>query len=181
MNRIAQFEKVSFKQFYEAIKEMISNANIKGNYTDEQVKENIKVLYDKITLPERATKDSAGYDIKSPIDFELPPHASIKIPTGIRVKMEKGWVFKIYPRSGLGFKYRLQLDNTVGIIDGDYYYSDNEGHIFLKITNDCHENKTIKVDEWDRIAQGIFVPYGITYDDNANGIRNGGFGSTDTN
>ena len=94
MNRIAQFEKVSFKQFYEAIKEMISNANIKGNYTDEQIKENIKVLYDKITLPERATKDSAGYDIKSPIDFELPPYTSIKIPTGIRVKMEKGWVTK---------------------------------------------------------------------------------------
>ena len=174
MNRIAQFEKVSFEQFYEAIKNMITDMNIKGTYQEEKIKENLIKLYDEITLPERATKDSAGYDIKSPIDFELPPHTSIMI------KMEKGWVFKVYPRSGLGFKYRLQLDNTVGIIDGDYYYSDNEGHIFLKMTNDGYE-KTLKVNVWDRVAQGIFVPYGITYDDTADGIRNGGLGSTGTN
>lgn len=62
--------------------------------------------------------------------------------------MEKGWVFKIYTRSGLGFKYRLQFDNMVVIIDGDYYYSDNKGYIFLKITNDCYENKIVKIDEW---------------------------------
>lgn len=177
MNRIAQFEKVSFEQFYGAIKDMIADANIKGTYTEEQIKENVRKLYDEITLPERATKDSAGYDIKSPIDFELPSHTSIKIPTGIRVKMEEGWVLKVYPRSGLGFKYRLQLDNTVGVIDGDYYYSDNEGHIFLKMTNDGKE-RTLTVNVWDRVAQGIFVPYGITYDDNATGVRNGGFGST---
>lgn len=91
--------------------------------------------------------------------------------------MEEGWVLKVYPRSGLGFKYRLQLDNTVGVIDGDYYYSDNEGHIFLKMTNDGKE-RTLTVNVWDRVAQGIFVPYGITYDDNATGVRNGGFGST---
>lgn len=177
MNRIANFEKVSFEQFYEAIKNMIVDMNIKATYPEEKIKENLIKLYDEITLPERATKDSAGYDIKSPIDFELPPHTSIKIPTGIRVKMEKGWVLKVYPRSGLGFKYRLQLDNTVGIIDGDYYYSDNEGHIFLKMTNDGYE-KTLKVNLRDRVAQGVFVPYGITYDDTADGIRNGGLGST---
>ena len=48
--------------------------------------------------------------------------------------MQPEWVLKCYPRSGLGFKYRLQLNNTVGIIDSDYFYSDNEGHIFSKIT-----------------------------------------------
>ncbi len=92
--------------------------------------------------------------------------------------MEEGWVLKCYPRSGLGFKYRLQLNNTVGIIDGDYFHSDNEGHIFLKMTNNTNEGQLLKIKTGDAVAQGIFVEYGITYDDNAEGIRNGGFGST---
>ncbi len=62
--------------------------------------------------------------------FELKPGETIKIPTGIRVKINDGWVLKLYPRSGLGFKFRVQMNNTVGIIDSDYYNSDNEGHIF---------------------------------------------------
>ena len=92
--------------------------------------------------------------------------------------MEDGWVLKNYPRSGLGFKYRLQLNNTVGIIDSDYYYSSNEGHIMSKITNDSNEGKTIIIKQNEGFTQGIFIEYGITYDDEVNDIRNGGFGST---
>ena len=92
--------------------------------------------------------------------------------------MEEGWVLKVYPRSGLGFKYRLQLNNTVGIIDSDYFYSDNEGHMFIKITNDSNEGKVINVEAGTGFAQGIFVEYGITVDDDVVEIRNGGFGST---
>ena len=99
-------------------------------------------------------------------------------PTGIRAKMEEEWVLKCYPRSGLGFKYRLQLNNTVGIIDSDYYYSDNEGHMFAKLTNDTNEGKTVEISAGTGFMQGIFVEYGITVDDEAEGIRNGGFGST---
>ena len=84
----------------------------------------------------------------------------------------------IYPRSGLGFKYRLQLNNTVGVIDSDYFYSDNEGHIFIKMTNDTNENKTVEVLAGQGVAQGIFMQYGIVEDDDASEIRNGGFGST---
>lgn len=72
----------------------------------------------------------------------------------------------------------MQLDNTVGIIDSDYYNSDNEGHIMAKLTNDGNEGKTIDIEEGKGYMQGIFVPYGITEDDDATGIRNGGFGST---
>ena len=75
----------------------------------------------------------------------IEPGKTIKIPTGIRVEMEENWVLKCYPRSGLGFKFRLQLNNTVGIIDSDYFYSDNEGHIFAKLTNDTNENKTVEL------------------------------------
>ena len=92
--------------------------------------------------------------------------------------MEEGWVLKIYPRSGLGFKYRVQLNNTVGIIDSDYYYSDNQGHIQIKITNDSKEGKTLTVKGGEAFAQGIFSEYGITYDDEVTSVRNGGFGST---
>ena len=92
--------------------------------------------------------------------------------------MEDGWVLKCYPRSGLGFKYRLQLDNTVGIIDSDYFYSDNEGHMFAKITSDAKQDKTLTVEKGQGFMQGIFVEYGITVDDEVTAVRNGGFGST---
>ena len=105
-------------------------------------------------------------------------YEEIKLPTGIRVEMEENWVLKCYPRSGLGFKFRLQLNNTVGIIDSDYFYSDNEGHIFAKLTNDTNENKTVELGKGTGFMQGIFVEYGITVDDDATAVRNGGFGST---
>lgn len=166
MKRIAQFFKVSYEQFE---KDWIDTF---GESAD------IKAIYDGIKLPVRATSGSAGYDFFSPMDFTLVPGETIKIPTGIRVKIDEEWVLKCYPRSGLGFKFRLQLNNTVGIIDSDYYYSDNEGHIFSKITNDSNEGKTISVGAGTGFMQGIFVEYGITVDDNATAVRNGGFGST---
>lgn len=107
------------------------------------------------------------------------PNQTIKIPTGIRVLIDNGWVFKIYPRSGLGFKYCETISNTVGIIDSDYFYSDNEGHIFVKIINRTNENKTLHIVKDNGFVQGIFVEYGITMDDDCVEIRNGGFGSTD--
>ena len=161
MKRIASFEKVSKSQF-ESAWEM-------GSWQE---------VYENIKLPKRATSGSAGYDFYAPVGFELAPGETIKIPTGIRAKMEDGWVLKIYPRSGLGFKYRIQLNNTVGIIDSDYYYSDNEGHIFIKITNDSNEGKVLTLKQGEGFAQGIFIEYGITFDDDADGVRNGGFGST---
>jgi len=168
LKRIAKFEKISLKQF---IDDWI---NTFGNRPDDIITE----IYNNIELPLRATSGSAGYDFYCPVAFTLQPGQTIKIPTGIRCKMEEGWVLKCYPRSSLGFKYRLQLNNTVGIIDGDYIHSDNEGHIFLKMTNNTNEGQLLKIKTGDAVAQGIFVEYGITYDDNAEGIRNGGFGST---
>lgn len=167
MKRVAKFSKVSFGQFCESWKDSFGG-------TDEEIQN----IYDSIILPRRATSGSAGYDIFSPVDFTLQPNQTLKMPTGIRCEISDGWVLKIYPRSGLGFKFRLQLNNTVGIIDSDYFYSDNEGHIFIKITNDSNENKTVSVKKGTGFAQGIFVEYGITFDDDVTDIRNGGLGST---
>lgn len=162
--RVARFEIVSFEQFKSAF--------------DNKTEEEIKTIYDGLILPKRATKGSAGYDFFAPFDIVLKPGETAKIPTGIRVYIEENYVLKLYPRSGLGFKYRLQLNNTVGIIDSDYYYSDNEGHIFAKITNDSNEAKIVEIKAHTGFMQGIFVEYGITFDDDVTSIRNGGFGST---
>ena len=168
MKKIAKFHKVSYEQFLEGWKDTFPET------TEEKVKE----IYEQIRLPKRATAGSAGYDFFSPVDFTVAPGQGIKIPTGIRVEMEPEWVLKCYPRSGLGFKYRLQLNNTVGIIDSDYFYSDNEGHILAKLTNDSRENKTLELKAGEGFMQGIFVEYGITVDDDETAIRNGGFGRT---
>lgn len=164
MKRIAKFEKVSPEQFAAAWQDTFGCDG--------------STLYDTIKLPRRATSGSAGYDFCTPIGITLAPGETAKIPTGVRAWMEDGWVLKIYPRSGLGFKYRLQLNNTVGIIDSDYYRAANEGHIFIKITNDSNEGKTLTLEAGDAFAQGVFLEYGITLDDDADGVREGGFGST---
>lgn len=139
------------------------------------------VDYEDIKIPKRATKYSAGYDIYATRDIRLRPGESAKIPTGIRMRIDPDKFLLIVPRSGLGFKYRLQLDNTAGVIDADYYNSDNEGHIWLKITNDSKEAKILEVKMSEAIAQGIILPYYITEDDASDGVRNGGFGSTTKN
>ena len=87
-----------------------------------------------------------------------------------------GFYLAIYPRSGLGFKYQLHLANTVGIIDADYSSSDNEGHMWIKLVNGGNKELTILPGE--AIAQGIIQTFCLTDDDNTDGIRNGGFGST---
>ena len=167
VERVANFYKVSKERF---TKDIVDEFGMSLEEAND--------IYDGLKLPKRATSGSAGYDFYTPVDFVLEPGETIKIPTGIRAKMNNGWVLMIFPRSGLGFKYRLQLNNTVGVIDSDYYGSDNEGHIFIKITNDSNEGKVISLKSGDGFAQGVFLPFGITDDDQQDAVRNGGFGST---
>lgn len=207
MKKVGQFEKVSVEQFSLAARELFDEAAKKPTWKELLArlrgadrmaaiywidsslcnktpdwegwsKEQVEKMYDLLTPPKRATTKSAGHDFLSPFDFTLEPGATIKIPTGIRVKIEEGWWLACMPRSSLGFKYRAQLDNTVGVIDGDYYHSDNEGHIFLKVTNDSRNGKTMAVKRGEGIMQGIFLPYGVTHEDAVTAVRNGGFGST---
>lgn len=188
MNKIAKFEKVSFNQFLK-------------DWTDcfpQCQEDEVRSIYESIRLPQRATQGSAGYDFFSPCDIVLGNSVSnlrsficyhgmnmhnhvIKIPTGIRCFIEDNWVLQIYPRSSHGFKYGVHLANTVGIIDSDYYDSDNEGHIFVKLINDSAIEKNMEIRTGEAFCQGVFIPYGITVDDHVEGIRNGGLGSTDLN
>lgn len=166
--QIAQFSKVSKERFL-------------YDFTDTfpQMAELAADVYEDIKLPKRATSGSAGYDFFLPVNLDLHPGESIKIPTGIRAELSGAYVLMLFPRSSLGFKYRLQLNNTVGIIDSDYAFAENEGHIFIKLTNDSNEGKMLSLKSGTAFAQGVFVPFGITVDDEAEGVRTGGMGSTD--
>lgn len=161
MYRIAEFMKVSRAQF------------------EADWDFDVPCPYDELILPRRGTAGSAGYDFYSPVDFTLNTGEFIKIPTGIRARIDEGWVLTVYPRSGQGFKYRLQLYNTVGVIDADYFGAKNEGHIHIKLVNANEEGKAITVKKGEAFAQGIFLPFGVTTDDDATDVRTGGFGSTD--
>ncbi|MDE7454293.1 MAG: dUTP diphosphatase [Clostridia bacterium] len=151
----AKFTKVSLSQFTQ--------------HGDEQT-------YNDIKLPKRATKYSAGYDFFAPTELVFEPHQTVTVATGVRVIMPNDYFLMIVPRSGLGFKYKLRLDNTVGIIDADYADAPNEGHIFVRMTNES--DKRLVVNKGDAFAQGILLAYYCTEDDDATEQRNGGLGST---
>lgn len=171
MERVAKFYKVSFERFAEDLRAAIPDTV----WSDAGLRE----IYDAIRLPQRATTGSAGYDFYLPVAVHLPPGEGMKIVTGIRARIAPGWVLINVPKSGLGFKFRLQMDNTVGVIDSDYFNSDNEGHIMAMITNDSRTGRTLDLKAGRAFMQGLFLPFGITEDDAATGVRNGGFGSTE--
>ena len=174
-----KFEKVSYEQY---LKDCIS---LFGDWDIDLIKKS----YDDLKLPKRATSGSAGYDFFYQFNnTTLKCGETLYMPTGIKVELDNkrddqfGYFLAIVPRSGLGFKYRLQLDNTIGIIDADYYNNtNNEGHIMAKLTNDGKEGKDILFENGKAYMQGIITLYSLTDDDETSTIRSGGIGSTDRN
>ncbi len=160
--KIAEFKTVSREQFDADLKELL---DMQGDF------------YEGITIPKRATEGSAGYDFCSPVEIELQAGESVRIPTGIRCRIDEDYVLQIYPRSSFGFKYQMCLLNTTGIIDSDYYHADNEGHIIVGIVN--RGNKTLKIRQGERFVQGVFLRYYLADEEENTAKRHGGFGSTD--
>jgi dUTP pyrophosphatase len=130
-------------------------------------------------LPKRSTSHSAGYDLASVEEVLIQPGEIKKVPTGLKVSMQDNEVMLVFPRSSLGLKKQLMLANNVGVIDQDYYNSPfNEGHIMIPIYNFGNNPQTIE--KYERIAQGIFITYLKTDDDETvDEKRTSGFGSTD--
>ncbi len=165
-----RFEKVTFEQFKKDCHSLESAGALW--FADD---EEIRRYYDGIRLPQRATQGSAGYDFYTPFPVTFTSNAPATIPTGIRVQLVPGSFLMCVPRSGLGFKFGMKLRNSTGIIDTDYYFADNEGHIMARITTE----EPFKLDTGDRFMQGIIVPFFITEDDKPiSDERHGGFGST---
>ena len=134
-----------------------------------------------INLPIRKTKYSAGYDIESAEDVVIPSFKKGMNPTlvktGLKAYMQDDEVLLLYNRSSNPKKKGLILANSVGVVDKDYYGNpDNDGHIMFAFYNIKDEDITIK--KGDAIGQGVFQKYLVADDDNAEGERLGGFGST---
>lgn len=172
-----RFEKVSLSQYLKDFEEDV--LLLEGIASVKRVAESAEDIYRDIKLPQRATLKSAGYDFFAPYEFTLNPGDTIRIATGIRVILDDDKFLMCAPRSGHGFKARIQLDNTIGIIDADYSDSKNEGHIMLKLTNDSHSGKSIHIDKGAGMMQAIIQKYYLTEDDDTTEFRNGGMGSTD--
>ena len=165
-----KFEKISEAQFFRDFHDYLKDEVL-------DVRDGL-AIYHSIKLPQRATTGSAGYDIFAPYDIEIPPQGTAKVPTGIRVLLDDDKFLAIYPRSGLGFKYKMQLWNGTGVIDCDYSGSDNEGHVWCKFYNDSPDGKTITIKQGEAMCQAIIQQFFKTDDDKTDGVRNGGIGST---
>ena len=143
----------------------------------------VKGYEDKdIHLPIRKTACSAAYDLEAAEDIVLPSFEKgskpILIPTGLKAYMQPDEVLIIVPRSSGPKKQGISYPHSAGIIDGDYYGNpDNDGHIFVQCIN--LKNEDVEIKKGDAVGQAIFQKFLITDDDQAEGVRTGGFGSTD--
>lgn len=178
-NKVAQFYRVPFMQYYEdTIKVVTYRANGEelplGFYPDS---------YGNVATPRRASWGSAGYDFFAPFTFQITEeYPRITIPTGIRCKIKDGWTLLLFPRSGLGFKYQLNLVNGTGVIDSDYFATNNDGHIMARLhvpPDVLKEHGPVTVEGGQAFMQGVFVPFGVARYDSPGGVRVGGLGSTD--
>lgn len=186
-----KFEKVSFEQYMKDFMNLcdveflveigLLEYRMSGDYDSTAIATAVRKIYDSIKLPERGTTGSAGYDFITPFSFKIEFGKSITLPTGIKADINDGWWLLCAPRSGSGFKYGVELANTIGVIDKDYYNNpNNEGHIMVKLVNMSviNEDKDVVFEKDKGFFQGILTPYGVTENDAATGERNGGFGST---
>lgn len=187
---VAEFEKVSYDVFYKEyrkvfIKSIAAHAVETGEkvaiYSEEEIHTIAKSVYDKIKLPERSTVGSAGYDFFFPYqDTVLPNGVQFIVPTGIKCKINyPGYALFLFPRSSYGFAHQMKIDNTIPVIDADYYgNSKNEGHIMVAITNQSNDKHSFTIANQDKFCQGIFLPIGYAKENEVTGIRTGGIGST---
>ena len=134
-----------------------------------------------INLPKRSTKNAAGYDIEAAEDVVIEPFKNGMKPTlvatGLKAYCGDDEWFMLANRSS-GPKKGFLFPHSFGIIDSDYYENENnDGHLFVQCINIKDEPLVIK--KGDVIAQVVFMKYLITDDDKAEGVRTGGFGSTD--
>ena len=165
-----KFEKVSFEQFLKDCE----RTGWKKEYNDGTLKK----FYDKIELPKRFTKGSAGYDFVTPFPLYIGDLSSpVEFPTGIRVQLEEDEALLLLPRSGIGFNTGVTIACTVGLIDSDYYNAENEGHIMCKLVSGF---RPLSVSQYGRVMQGVIVKFATVDDDETTGTRVGGFGSTGT-
>lgn len=134
-----------------------------------------------INLPVRKTKHAAGYDIEAAEDviipFFKPGQKPTLIPTGLKAYCGEDEFYMLLNRSS-GPKKGFVMSNSIGIVDADYYGNEsNDGHFYFQYYNFLDHD--IEVKKGDVIGQVIFQKFLVVDNDYAEGIRTGGFGTTD--
>lgn len=148
--------------------EKVSTSEFKKYYSED--------LYD-FSLPVRSTRNSAGYDFFAVDEYVIKAHSCLKIVSGVKAQMNGDEVLYLFSRSSMAIKNNITLKNNVAVIDSDFYNNvDNEGNICFVLENNGNEDFVIE--KGTRFAQGVFMKYLVTDDDNCGGARNGGIGST---
>ena len=158
-------------------------------------------LHDGVTLPKRATKGAACFDISyfPHTDFvkgysrmngeftreinlddrsiSIMPGERLLLPTGLIADIPEGWYLKAYTRSSVGFKKGLGLAQGVGVIDNDYVEE-----MFIPIVNNT--DVRVRIEPGERLIQ-IEMLESLEYDIKETTTRpkqktdrKGGFGST---
>ncbi len=153
----------------------------KFEYVNRVISTGFETKQPEFNLPKRKTKNSAGYDFECIEDITIQPYKlgdkPTLVPTGVKCKMLDDEWLMLVNRSSNPKKKNLVIPNSLGVIDADYYgNSDNDGEICFAYYNLGTEPVTIE--KGYCMGQGIFMKYNITDDDNAEGERIGGFGST---
>ena len=138
----------------------------------------VKKLRPDAMLPTAGSRFAAGYDLHACLDapLEIPPHATVKVGTGLAIAIPEGWFGAIFARSGLATKQGLRPANCVGVCDSDY-----RGEYLIALHNDSAETRVVS--PGDRIAQLVLLPCAAAEFEAADDLpdterSDGGFGST---
>ncbi len=141
----------------------------------EVVKAEARKTEGDIILPTRGTSRAMAYDFYANKDYTVEPGEIAKVWTDVKSYMGDTECLVLNVRSSMGGKFMLA--NTSGWIDADYYENEsNDGNIGIFLLNISKETQEIK--KGDRVGQGAFFNFLVADNDNATGVRTGGFGST---
>lgn len=132
-------------------------------------------------LPEYATAQSAGMDLRANIDKPILLKSLDRklIPTGLHIALPEGYEAQIRPRSGLAIKHGITCLNTPGTIDSDY-----RGDIGVELVNLSHDDYVVQPGE--RVAQMVInkfekIEFELVDELDETERGEGGFGHTGKN
>lgn len=118
-------------------------------HTMEKIK--IKIVSDSVELPQYATEEAAGMDVRAALasPVEIGPFERKLIPTGLRLQIPRGYECQLRPRSGLALNHGITVLNTPGTVDAD-----SRGEIGVILVNLSQAPFTVQ--PGDRICQMVF-------------------------
>ncbi len=131
-----------------------------------------------LPLPSYQTSGSVGFDLCSRIDMTIPKKTITLIPLNVIVKIPRGYMLLVVPRSSTPKKKNLLIPHGIGVIDQDYCGPTDE--LLFQAYN--FSDTDVRVVRGERIAQGLLVSIGVAHfieqEDVDDAKSRGGIGST---